>query len=108
MFVTRYKILLLHRKQMGSTQEFSFDINREIYGLNSMKLHSTSQAVDRYSLVLQEYEKMLAYDKSRCNLVEKIKKTNEMKKMKDSLKNIRHASNSKSNPYQKDTDGDEH
>lgn len=108
MFVTRYKILLLHRKQMGSTQEFSFDINREIYGLNFMKLHSTSQAVDRYSLVLQEYEKMLGYDKSRCNLVEKIKKTNEMKKMKDSLKNIRHASNSKSNPYQKDTDGDEH
>lgn len=32
---------------MGSNQQFSFDIRREIYALNSMDLHSTGEAVDQ-------------------------------------------------------------
>lgn len=91
---------------MGSSQEFSFNINHEIYGLNTMDLHSTRTAMDQYITVMQEY-KMLNYEKSRWHLEEQIQAT-QIKKMKEELKNKRYNTKSKYHPYKRDADVDKH
>jgi len=87
--------------QMGNEESFSFDINREIFNLQSLDLNAAGNTVDRYIIVLQEYKKMIASERSRRNLADQITKTNEVKSLKDNLKNERQNRRLLTNPYEK-------
>ena len=87
--------------QMGNEEVFTFDINREIFTLESLDLNVAGNAVDRYIIVLQEYKKMITSEKSRRKLADQIRKTNEVKTLKDNLKNNRQRRRLLTNPYQK-------
>ena len=87
--------------QMGNEEVFTFDINREIFTLESLDLNVVGNAVERYIIVLQEYKKMITSEKSRRKLADQIRKTNEVKTLKDNLKNNRQRRRLLTNPYQK-------
>ena len=87
--------------QMGNEEVFTFDINREIFTLESLDLNVVGNAVERYIIVLQEYKKMITSEKSRRKLADQIRKTNEVKTLKEDLKNNRQRSRLLTNPYQK-------
>ena len=87
--------------QMGNEEVFTFDINREIFTLESLDLNVVGNAVERYNIVLQEYKKMITSEKSRRKLADQIRKTNEVKTLKDNLKNNRQRRRLLTNPYQK-------
>jgi len=86
---------------MGNEEVFTFDINREIFTLESLDLNVVGNAVERYIIVLQEYKKMITSEKSRRKLADQIRKTNEVKTLKDNLKNNRQRRRLLTNPYQK-------
>ena len=71
---------------MGDNEELSFNMTREIYNLGSADISSTHNAVDHYIKVLEEYKRVLNYKKSRRRLGDRIKKTSEIKAMKEGLK----------------------
>ena len=87
--------------QVGNEEVFTFDINREIFTLESLDLNVVGNAVERYIIVLQEYKKMITSEKSRRKLADQIRKTNEVKTLKDNLKNNRQRRRLLTNPYQK-------
>ena len=87
--------------QMGNEEVFTFDINREIFTLESLDLNIVGNAVERYIIVLQEYKKMITSEKSRRKLADQIRKTDEVKTLKDNLKNNRQTRRLLTNPYQK-------
>ena len=87
--------------QMGNEEVFTFDINREIYTLELLDLNAVGNAVDRYIIVLQEYKKMITSERSRRKLADQITKTNEVKTLKDNLKNERQNRRLLTNPYEK-------
>ena len=87
--------------QMGDEEVFTFDINREIFTLESLDLNVVGNAVERYIIVLQEYKKMITSEKSRRKLADQIRKTNEVKTLKDNLKNNRQRRRLLTNPYEK-------
>ena len=87
--------------QMGDEEVFTFDINREIFTLESLDLNVVGNAVERYIIVLQEYKKMITSEKSRRKLADQIRETNEVKTLKDNLKNNRQRRRLLTNPYQK-------
>ena len=87
--------------QMGNEEVFTFDINREIFTLESLDLNVVGNAVERYIIVLQEYQKMITSEKSRRKLADQIRKTDEVKTLKDNLKNNRQRRRLLTNPYQK-------
>ena len=87
--------------QMGNEEVFTFDMNREIFTLELLDLNVVGNAVERYMIVLQEYKKMITSEKSRRKLADQIRKTNEVKTLKDNLKNNRQRRRLLTNPYQK-------
>ena len=87
--------------QMGNEEVFTFDINREIYTLELLDLNAVGNAVDRYIIVLQEYKKMITSERSRRKLADQIRKTAEVKTLKEDLKNNRQRSRLLTNPCQK-------
>ena len=87
--------------QMGSQQQFTFDLNQENYALNSIDVNGAEKDATRYILVLQEYKKMLAYEKSRRRLEDQIKSADRMKSLKDDLKKRRNLRKLQTNPYRK-------
>ena len=87
--------------QMGNEEVFTFDINREISTLESLDLNVVGNAVERYIIVLQEYKKMITSEKSRRKLADQIRKTDEVKTLKDNLKKNRQRRKLSTNPYQK-------
>ena len=89
--------------QMGNEEVFTFDMNREIFTLESLDLNVVGNAVERYIIVLQEYKKMITSEKSRRKLADQIRKTNEVKTLKDDLKNKRQRERLLTNPYQEQT-----
>ena len=89
------------KSQMGNEEVFTFDMNREIFTLESLDLNVVGNAVERYMIVLQEYKKMITSEKSRRKLADQIRKTNEVKTLKDNLKNNRQRRRLLTNPYQK-------
>ena len=87
--------------QMGSEEVFTFDMNREISTLESLDLNVVGNAVERYIIILQEYKKMITSEKSRRKLADQIRKTDEVKTLKDNLKKNRQRRKLSTNPYQK-------
>ena len=87
--------------QMGNEESFSFDINREIYTLQSLDLNAVGNTVDRYITVLQEYKKMITSERSRRNFADQIRKTSGVKTLKEDLKNERQNRRLLANPYEK-------
>ena len=87
--------------QMGNEEVFTFDINREISTLESLDLNVVGNAVERYIIVLQEYKKMITSEKSRRKLADQIRKTDEVKTLKDNLKKNRQRRKLSTNPYRK-------
>ena len=87
--------------QMGNEEVFTFDINREISTLESLDLNVVGNAVERYIIVLQEYKKMITSEKSRRKLADQIRKTDEVKTLKDNLKKNRQRRKLSTNPFQK-------
>lgn len=76
-------------------------MTREIYNLASIDISFMDNAVDRYIKVLEEYKRVLNYEKSRRRLEDRIKKTSEIKTMKDNLKKARQQRKLASDPYKK-------
>ena len=87
--------------QMGNEEVFTFDINREIYTLQSLDLNAVGNTVDRYITVLQEYKKMITSERSRRNFADQIRKTAGVKTLKEDLKNERQNRRLLTNPYEK-------
>ena len=87
--------------QMGSEEVFTFDMNREISTLESLDLNVVGNAVERYIIILQEYKKRITSEKSRRKLADQIRKTDEVKTLKDNLKKNRQRRKLSTNPYQK-------
>lgn len=92
--------ILIVESFMGAGQVFLFNLNREISVLKSIDLSSSENGVERLRNVLEEYQKMLTYEKTRRRLQDQIQKTDEKKTMKDRLKTNRQA-RKMLNPYQK-------
>ena len=90
--------------QMGNEEVFTFDINREIYTLESLDLNAVGNAVDRYIIVLEEYKKMITSERSRRKLADQMRKTAEVKNFQEDLKNNRQRSRLLTNPYQRNRD----
>ena len=89
--------------QMGSQQEFTFNINREIFSLEAMDISTTECDVNRYIVVLEEYKKMLSYEKSRRRLDFQIKNAGELKTIREELKNKRQGRRVQNQPYKKNS-----
>ena len=87
--------------QMGNEEVFTFDINREIYTLESLDLNSVGDSVDRYIIVLEEYKKMITSERSRRKLADQIKKNSQVKNFREHLRNNRQTSRLLTNPYQR-------
>ena len=85
--------------QMGSQEVFSFDINGEIYELVGADINTSSKLLDRYIIVLEEYKKILGYEKTRRRLEGQMKKTEDMKTLKETLKRNCQNKILESNPY---------
>ena len=66
--------------QVGNEEVFTFDINREIFTLESLDLNVAGNAVERYIIVLQEYKKMITSEKSWRKLADQVRKTDEVKR----------------------------
>jgi len=58
-------------------------------------------AVDHYIKVLEEYKRVLDYEKSWRQLEDRIKKTSEIEAMKEGLKKNRQQRKLASDPYRK-------
>ena len=93
--------ILIIEANMGEDQEFGFNMTREIYNLASIDISFMDNAVDRYIKVLEEYKRVLNYEKSRRRLEDRMKKTSEIKTMKDNLKKARQQRKLASDPYKK-------
>ena len=65
--------IMVIESQMGREQQFTFDMNREIYSLETMDISGTEDEVNRYIVVLNEYKKILGYEKSQRRLDSQIK-----------------------------------
>ena len=93
--------ILMIEANMGDNEEFSFNMTREVYNLGSADISSMDNAVDGYIKVLEEYKRVLNYEKSRRRLEDRIKKTSETKTMKEGLKKTRQQRKLASDPYRK-------
>ena len=93
--------ILMIEANMGNKQEFSFNMTREIYNLASTDISVLDNAVDRYIKVLEEYKRVLNYEKSRRRLEDRIKKITNVKAMKETLKKNRQERKLASDPYKK-------
>ena len=93
--------ILIIEANMGTDQEFSFNMTREIYNLASTDISVLDNAVDRYIKVLEEYKRVLNYEKSRRRLEDRIKKITDVKTMKEALKKNRQERKLASDPYKK-------
>ena len=93
--------ILIIEANMGEDQEFGFNMTREIYNLASIDISFMDNAVDRYIKVLEEYKRVLNYEKSRRRLEDRIKKTSEIKTMKEGLKKARQQRKLASDPFKK-------
>ena len=82
--------ILMIEANMGNDQEFSFNMTREIYNLASTDVR-----------VLEEYKRVLNYEKSRRRLEDRIKKITDVKTMKEALKKNRQERKLASDPYKK-------
>ena len=93
--------ILMIEANMGDNEEFSFNMTRKIYNLGSADISSMDNAVDHYIKVLEEYKRVLDYEKSRRQLEDRIKKTSEIEAMKEGLKKNRQQRKLASDPYRK-------
>ena len=67
-FLKKFVIIYKTPFWLLKAQEFTFNTDREIYGMHSMDLPTTDEAIDCYVTVLKEYKKMLTAEKSRRKL----------------------------------------
>ena len=86
---------------MGAKEEFTFDINRAVYTLEDIDISQAESDVDNFTMVFQEYKKILRMEKGRRRLQMEIKKNNETKTFKLELKKTRQGRKLASNPYAK-------
>ena len=86
---------------MGAKEEFTFDINRAVYTLEDIDISQAESDVDNFTMVFQEYKKILRMEKGRRRLQMEIKKSNETKTFKLELKKTRQGRKLASNPYAK-------
>ena len=86
---------------MGAKEEFTFDINRAVYTLEDIDISQAESDVDNFTMVFQEYKKILRMEKGRRRLQMEIKKSNETKTFKEELKKTRQGRKLASNPYAK-------
>ena len=93
--------IVVIESQMVRQQEITFNINREIYSLGSMDISGTEDMVGRYINVLEEYKKMISYEKSRRRLDSQIKNADEIITFKEDLKKKRRAKRTQTLPYKK-------
>ena len=98
--------IMVIESQMGREQQFTFDMNREIYSLETMDISGTEDEVNRYIIVLNEYKKILGYEKSRRRLDSQIKsvcklKTFKLKTFKENLMNTRRGKRLQTKPYER-------
>ena len=95
--------IMVIESQMGRQQEITFNINREIYSLGSMDISGTEDMVGRYINVLEEYKKMISYEKSRRRLDSQIKNADEIITFKEDLKKKRRAKRTQTVPQKEGT-----
>ena len=86
---------------MGAKEEFTFNINRAVYTLEDIDISQAESDVDNFTMVFQEYKKILRMEKGRRRLLMEIKKSNETKTFKEELKKTRQGRKLASNPYAK-------
>ena len=74
---------------MGEEREFTFNMDREIYGFESADQDLKDNAAERYINVLIKYRKMITYEKTGRRIKDQIGKATMAKKMKENLKEAR-------------------
>ena len=75
---------------MGGKEEFTFNINQAIYNIQGMEdISQTESDVDNFTIVFQEYRKILRMEKSRRRLERQIKQSYDTAALKEDLKKTR-------------------
>lgn len=93
---------------MGAKEEFTFNINQAIYNLEGMDVSGVESDVDNFTIIFQEYRKILRMEKSRRRLQRQINKSHDTTAFKEELKKTRQQRKLASNPYAKKAEWIEH
>ena len=91
------------KRWLQEREEFQFDINQAIYSFESKDITQTGKEreLDNYTILLEEYKKILKMERFRRRLEMEIKRGDEMRTLKEELKKKRQQRRTASNPYLK-------
>lgn len=91
------------KRRLQEREEFQFDINLAIYNLESKDITQTGKEreLDNYTILLEEYKKILKMERFRRRLKMEIKSGDEIRTLKEELKEKRQRRRTASNPYLK-------
>lgn len=91
------------KRWLQEREEFQFDINQAIYKFESKDITQTGKEreLDNYTILLEEYKKILKMERFRRRLEMEIKRGDEMRTLKEELKKKRQQRRTASNPYLK-------
>lgn len=91
------------KRWLQEREEFQFDINQAIYNFESKDITQTGKEreLDNYTILLEEYKKILKMERFRRRLEMEIKRGDEMRTLKEELKKKRQQRRTASNPYLK-------
>ena len=77
------------KRRLQEREEFQFDINQAIYNLESKYITQAERELDNYTILLEEYKKILKMERFRRRLEMEIKRGDEMRTLKEKLKRKR-------------------
>ena len=86
---------------MGSNEEFSFNMPQAIGNLDQVDVLQQERAVTLQIQVLEEYKKMITYEKKRRSFAEIIKTKKNINELKLQLKTKRRSDRVTQSPYSK-------
>lgn len=91
------------KRRLQEREEFQFDINLAIYNLESKDITQTGKEreLDNYTILLEEYKKILKMERFGRRLKMEIKSGDEIRTLKEELKKKRQRRRTASNPYLK-------
>ena len=89
--------------RLQEREKFQFDINQAIYNFESKDITQTGKEreLDNYTILLEEYKKILKMERFRWRLEMEIKRGDEIRTLKEELKKKRQQRRTASNPYLK-------
>ena len=91
--------ILIIESVMGSDNTFSFDLPKAIGHLETVDLLKEERAIRSQIKALEEYQKIITYEKKRRSLSEYINEKQSMSERKIKMKNLRRSERVSQDPY---------